>query len=181
MKLGEVLKKNNKKNRDLAINNVESISNKLGFIKQTEQFEDYSVASADLSNYYVISEKQFAYNPSRINVGSIAYKKEGDTLSVVSPLYVSFSTVENIDDSYLWYWFRTSLFDSQRAIYSEGGVRDTLSFNRLSNIELIFPALPEQETIGSFFRNLDKAITKQEKKVNQLKESKQTLLRKMFI
>ena len=181
VKLGEVLKKNNKKNRDLAINNVESISNKLGFIKQTEQFEDYSVASADLSNYYVISEKQFAYNPSRINVGSIAYKKEGDTLSVVSPLYVSFSTVENIDDSYLWYWFRTSLFDSQRAIYSEGGVRDTLSFNRLSNIELIFPALPEQETIGSFFRNLDKAITKQEKKVNQLKESKQTLLRKMFI
>lgn len=181
VKLGEVLKKNNKKNRDLAINNVESVSNKLGFVKQTEQFEDYSVASADLSNYYVISEKQFAYNPSRINVGSIAYKKEGDTLSVVSPLYVSFSTVENIDDSYLWYWFKTSLFDSQRAIYSEGGVRDTLSFNQLSDIELISPSLPEQETIGSFFQDLDKAIAKQEEKVNQLKESKQTLLRKMFI
>lgn len=181
VKLGEVLKKNNKKNRDLAINNVESVSNKLGFVKQTEQFEDYSVASADLSNYYVISEKQFAYNPSRINVGSIAYKKEGDTLSVVSPLYISFSTVESIDDSYLWYWFKTSLFDSQRAIYSEGGVRDTLSFNQLSDIELIFTSLPEQEAIGSFFQDLDKAIAKQEEKVNQLKESKQTLLRKMFI
>lgn len=181
VKLGEVLKKNNKKNRDLAINNVESVSNKLGFVKQTEQFEDYSVASADLSNYYVISEKQFAYNPSRINVGSIAYKKEGDTLSVVSPLYISFSTVENIDDSYLWYWLKTSLFDSQRAIHSEGGVRDTLSFNQLSDIELIFPSLPEQEAIGSFFQDLDKAIAKQEEKVNQLKESKQTLLRKMFI
>lgn len=181
VKLGEVLKKNNKKNRDLAINNVESVSNKLGFVKQTEQFGDYTVASADLSNYYVISEKQFAYNPSRINVGSIAYKKEGDTLSVVSPLYISFSTVENIDDSYLWYWFKTYLFDSQREIYSEGGVRDTLSFNQLSNIELIFPSLPEQEAIGSFFQDLDKAIAKQEEKVNQLKESKQTLLRKMFI
>ncbi len=181
VKLGEVLKKNNKKNRDLAINNVESVSNKLGFVKQTEQFEDYSVASADLSNYYVISEKQFAYNPSRINVGSIAYKKEGDTLSVVSPLYISFSTIENIHDSYLWYWFKTSSFDSQRDIYSEGGVRDTLSFNQLSNIELIFPSLPEQEAIGSFFQDLDKAIAKQEEKVNQLKESKQTLLRKMFI
>ena len=181
VKLGKMLKKNNKKNRDLAINNVESVSNKLGFIKQTEQFEDYSVASADLSNYYVISEKQFAYNPSRINVGSIAYKKEGDTLSVVSPLYISFSTVENIDDPYLWYWFKTSLFDSQRAIYSEGGVRDTLSFNQLSDIELIFPYLPEQEAIGSFFQDLDKAIAKQEEKVNQLKESKRTLLRKMFI
>lgn len=181
VKLGGVLKKNNKKNRDLAINNVESVSNKLGFVKQTEQFGDYTVASADLSNYYVISEKQFAYNPSRINVGSIAYKKEGDTLSVVSPLYISFSTVENIDDSYLWYWFKTSLFDSQREIYSEGGVRDTLSFNQLSNIELIFPCFSEQEAIGSFFQDLDKAIAKQEEKVNQLKESKQTLLRKMFI
>lgn len=181
VKLGGVLKKNNKKNRDLAINNVESVSNKLGFVKQTEQFGDYTVASADLSNYYVISEKQFAYNPSRINVGSIAYKKEGDTLSVVSPLYISFSTVENIDDSYLWYWFKTSLFDSQREIYSEGGVRDTLSFNQLSNIELIFPCFSEQEAIGFFFQDLDKAIAKQEEKVNQLKESKQTLLRKMFI
>ena len=181
VKLGGVLKKNNKKNRDLAINNVESVSNKLGFVKQTEQFGDYTVASADLSNYYVISEKQFAYNPSRINVGSIAYKKEGDTLSVVSPLYISFSTVENIDDSYLWYWFKTSVFDSQREIYSEGGVRDTLSFNQLSNIELIFPCFSEQEAIGFFFQDLDKAIAKQEEKVNQLKESKQTLLRKMFI
>jgi hypothetical protein len=181
VKLGEVLKKNNKKNQDLAINNVESVSNKFGFIKQTEQFDDYSVASADLSNYYVISEKQFAYNPSRINVGSIAYKKEGESLSVVSPLYISFSTVENLDDSYLWYWFKTSLFDSQRATYSEGGVRDTLSYIQLSEIKLILPSLPEQIAIGSFFQDLDKAIAKQEEKVNQLKESKQTLLRKMFI
>ena len=180
VKLGEVLKKNNKKNRDLAINNVESVSNKLGFVKQTEQFEDYSVASADLSNYYVISEKQFAYNPSRINVGSIAYKKEGDTLSVVSPLYISFSTVENIDDSYLWYWFKTSLFDSQRAIYSEGGVRDTLSFNQLSDIELIFPSLPEQETIGSFFQDIDQLISIQQHKLEVLKEQKKTYLKLLF-
>ena len=49
--------------------------------------------------------------------------------------------------------------------------------NELSSL----PSLPEQEAIGSFFQDLDKAIAKQEEKVNQLKESKQTLLRKMFI
>ena len=49
--------------------------------------------------------------------------------------------------------------------------------NELSSL----PSLPEQEVIGSFFQDLDKAIAKQEEKVNQLKESKQTLLRKMFI
>ena len=49
--------------------------------------------------------------------------------------------------------------------------------NELSSL----PSLPEQEAIGSFFQDLDKVIAKQEEKVNQLKESKQTLLRKMFI
>lgn len=49
--------------------------------------------------------------------------------------------------------------------------------NELSSL----PSLPEQQAIGSFFQDLDKAIAKQVEKVNQLKESKQTLLRKMFI
>jgi len=51
----------------------------------------------------------------------------------------------------------------------------------LTKLDICLPSLPEQEVIGSFFQDLDKAIGKQEEKVNQLKESKQTLLRKMFI
>ena len=51
----------------------------------------------------------------------------------------------------------------------------------LTKLDICLPSLPEQEVIGSFFQDLDKAIAKQEEKVNQLKESKQTLLRKMFI
>ncbi|MET3633607.1 restriction endonuclease subunit S [Streptococcus porcorum] len=181
VKLGEVLIKNSKRNKDLRIINVESVSNRLGFVKQTEQFEDYSVASSDLSNYYVISEKQFAYNPSRINVGSIAYKKLGEESSVVSPLYVSFSTSENVEDYYLWYWFKTELFHSQRIVFSEGGVRDTLSYNQLSEIILSLPSLPEQEAIGTFFQTLDQEIAQVEDKLASLKEMKKTLLRKLFV
>ncbi|RRR43583.1 restriction endonuclease subunit S [Streptococcus suis] len=181
VKLGEVLIKNSKRNKDLRIINVESVSNRLGFVKQTEQFEDYSVASSDLSNYYVISEKQFAYNPSRINVGSIAYKKLGEESSVVSPLYVSFSTSENVEDYYLWYWFKTELFHSQRIVFSEGGVRDTLSYNQLSEIILSLPSLPEQEVIGTFFSALDQEIAQVEDKLASLKEMKKTLLRKLFV
>lgn len=50
----------------------------------------------------------------------------------------------------------------------------------LDDFYIFTTSLPEQEAIGSFFQDLDKAIAKQEEKVNQLKESKQTLLRKMF-
>lgn len=179
-KLGEVLIKNSKRNKDLRIINVESVSNRLGFVKQTEQFEDYSVASSDLSNYYVISEKQFAYNPSRINVGSIAYKKLGEESSVVSPLYVSFSTSENVEDYYLWYWFKTELFHSQRIVFSEGGVRDTLSYNQLSEIILSLPPFPEQEAIGTFFSTLDRHITLHQRKLDTLKEQKKTYLKLLF-
>ena len=61
------------------------------------------------------------------------------------------------------------------------GAIGNLSKSNLEKEIVLCPTIPEQEAIGSFFQDLDKAIAKQEEKVNQLKESKQTLLRKMFI
>ena len=58
---------------------------------------------------------------------------------------------------------------------------DSLRLPTIQSFTVFVPTLPEQEAIGAFFQDLDKAIAKQEEKVNQLKESKQTLLRKMFI
>lgn len=157
-KLGDYLIKNNEKNKKLEISNVESVSNKKGFVKQTEQFEDYTVASSDLSNYYVIRENMFTYNPSRINVGSIAYKEKGQDIAVVSPLYISFST-KNIDDKFLWYWFKTNDFERQRKFASEGGVRDTLAFDKINSMQIALSSLTEQRKIGTYFRNLDSVIT----------------------
>lgn len=61
------------------------------------------------------------------------------------------------------------------------GTMQIINKSDFSNIKTMVPTLPEQQAIGTFFQDLDKAIAKQEEKVNQLKESKQTLLRKMFI
>ncbi|WEV70367.1 restriction endonuclease subunit S [Lactobacillus sp. ESL0785] len=152
----------------------------MGFIKQTEQFGDYSVASTDLSNYFVISEYTFAYNPSRINVGSIAYKSQGKQNSIVSPLYISFKTTEKLGDTYLWYWFKTQNFEKQREVFSEGGVRDTLSFNQLSEMQIYIPQLLEQQNIGILLTNIQKFITLQERKLELYKQLKKYLLQKMF-
>ena len=64
---------------------------------------------------------------------------------------------------------------------STGSTFESINSNDIKSAIISLPSLPEQEVIGSFFQDLDKAIAKQEEKVNQLKESKQTLLRKMFI
>ena len=180
-KLASDLIKNKNKNKELKILNVESVSNKTGFTKQTDQFEGYTVASSDISNYYIIKEKQFAYNPSRINVGSIAYKSPGENNSVVSPLYVSFSTNSHLIDNFLWYWFKTSEFEQQRQTFSEGGVRDTLSFNQLSNMTFSIPSKEEQEYIGTLFKQLENFITLHQQKIDKLILIKKALLQKMFI
>ena len=61
------------------------------------------------------------------------------------------------------------------------GAIGNLSKSNLEKEIVLCPTIPEQEAIGSFFQDLDKTIAKQEGKVNQLKESKQTLLKKKFI
>ena len=179
-RLGEMLVKNDERNKDVAFDNVESVSNKTGFTKQTEQFDDYSVASADLSNYYVIRERQFAYNPSRINVGSIAYKEKGAEIGVVSPLYISFSTKEMLDDRFLWYWFKTYSFDYQRHTLSEGGVRDTLSFDKIAQMEIKLPGLKEQQEIGRVLHSVDSLLSLHQRKLEKLQQIKKALLEQMF-
>ena len=79
-----------------------------------------------------------------------------------------------------WAYTIQNKFEIERQ-KAPGGTIKTITKEALSSFEISIPTLPEQEAIGAFFQDLDKAIAKQEEKVNQLKESKQTLLRKMFI
>ena len=181
-KLDDILIKNNAKNKDLSILNVESISNKKGFISQKEQFDNYQVASKDLSNYYVIHPKDFAYNPSRINVGSIAYKSPNDVKGIVSPLYVSFKCKNNIVlDKYLWHWFKSTNFEHQRVRLSEGGVRDILSFNQLSKMKIYIPSFEIQRQTINLLEILIQYKEEVDLKLNNLKLIKNTLLQSMFL
>ena len=181
-KLDDILIKNNAKNKDLSVLNVESISNKKGFISQKEQFDNYQVASKDLSNYYVIHPKDFAYNPSRINVGSIAYKSPNDVKGIVSPLYVSFKCKNDIIlDKYLWYWFKSTNFERQRIRLSEGGVRDTLSFNQLSKMKISIPSFEIQRQTINLLEILIQYKEEVELKLNNLKLIKNTLLQSIFL
>ncbi|NEX52211.1 restriction endonuclease subunit S, partial [Lactococcus lactis] len=75
---------------------------------------------------------------------------------------------------------KTASFDAQRQRLSEGGVRDTLSFNQLSEMNTMFPTYPEQEKIGSFFQQLDETIALHQRKLDLLKEQKKGYLQKMF-
>lgn len=180
-KLGEILIKNSRKNKGNKISKVQSISNKSGFINQEELFQDRIIASMDKKNYYIIEKGMFAYNPSRIDVGSLAYKEENE-LVVISPLYISFKAIrEKILDLFLLEWFDSYKFKQQMQKSFEGSVRNTLSYEALSKILILFPSLPEQEKIANFLSSIDRKIELVEEELEKNKEFKKGLLQQMFV
>ena len=154
------------------------MSNKFGFIAQNEQFEDRNVASNDTSNYYVIEKGVFAYNPSRLNVGSLALK-QNDKVSLVSPLYECFTTNQNQD--FMLEWFQSKEFKRGTFSKYEGGVRNTLNFNNLSSIEIKLPSLESQSKIVKVLNCYNKMINLELEILNKLLEFKKGLMQQLFI
>ena len=177
--LGEFLEHISERNSNNSITNVLSVNNKLGFIKQSEQFEDRVVASKDLSNYKIVRKNDFAYNPARINVGSIA-RLEKYELGIVSPMYIVFGIEGQIDLNYFNYFLKTKIFKDQMTKNLVGSVRQTLDFNSLMKIKLKASSLKEQEKIGNFFKNLDEVIEKHEKEMNAIEQLKKGYMQRLF-
>jgi type I restriction enzyme S subunit len=171
--LKDILKKWNVRNVANKYNYVESISNKFGFISQTEQFEDRTIASRDKSNYYVIEKGVFAYNPSRLDVGSLALKKDNNT-SVVSPLYECFTTNQN--NVYMLEWFKSDKFKKETLSRFEGGVRNTLNFSNLSTIPIEIPDMKTQKKIRKIVFYMNTNIELEKSKLEQLNLFKKGLL-----
>ena len=169
------------KRKNTANNNypVYSVTNDAGFKLQAEQFNN-EVASISKSNYSIVSKGQYAYNPSRINVGSIGYLKENIDV-IISPLYVVFECAEQLDEDFLENFLKTNNFNHQRKALTSVSVRETLSYEGFSEIVIKIPSLEEQQKIGSFFKALDEKIELQKQKVDAIKEYKKGLLQQMFI
>ena len=132
--------------------------------------------------YKVLKKDMIVLSPQNLWLGNINYNSNYD-LGIVSPSYKIFN-IENVDKKFIATLIRHPYMNyeyGQASVQGASVVRRNLDIDLFNGIQIFLPSLEEQSLIGSFFQDLDKAIAKQEEKVNQLKESKQTLLRKMFI
>ena len=168
------------KNRDNLPLESYSITNEHGFIPQDEKFENGgTMREADKRMYYIVSPNSFAYNPARINVGSIGYQNTGKDV-IVSSLYEVFKTSDDVDDRLLWHWFKSP--DFQKLIFQlqEGGVRLYFYYDKLCMGTVSLPSLEEQRKIGQLFDSLDTLITLHQRKYEKLVNIKKSMLDKMF-
>ena len=157
-----------------------SVSNDRGFVPQDEQFENGgTMRDADKTAYWIVEPGSFAYNPARINVGSIGYQSTRKNV-IVSSLYEVFKTDRSCDDRFLWHWFKSSLFTKQIEMLQEGGVRLYFFFDKLQKSEIWMPNVDEQRIIGQQFDQLDSLITLHQRKYDKLVVFKKSMLEKMF-
>ena len=157
-----------------------SVTNDCGFVPQNERFENGgTMREADKTSYWIVEPKSFAYNPARINVGSIGYQSTSGNV-IVSSLYEVFQTDETCDDRFLWHWFKTRLFTQQIEMLQEGGVRLYFFFDKLLKSGISMPSVDEQRLIGEQFDWLDSLITLHQRKYDKLCTVKKSMLDKMF-
>ena len=178
--IGDVIEQISKRNKNNAIQNVLSVSNRQGFIKQSDQFENRNVASEDTSNYKIVEQNDFAFNPARINVGSIARLTTFER-GIVSPMYICFRTKDILFPEYLDYYFESKQFFTEIQKRLEGSVRQCLSFDGLCNIPLCVPAIEMQQQIGKRLSALVQEIKLEIDFLELLQKQKKFLLYQMFI
>ena len=141
-----------------------SITNESGFVPQDEKFENGgTMREADKRMYYIVSPNSFAYNPARINVGSIGYQDTGKSV-IVSSLYEVFKTSDDVDDRLLWHWFKSPDFQKLIMQLQEGGVRLYFYYDKLCMGQVPLPSLEEQRKIGKLFDTLDHLIALHQRK-----------------
>lgn len=179
-KLGTAIKIIKDKNKNQHSYRAFSISNIKGFIAQDEQFgKDNTYSKTDKSTNYIVKPGMFAYNPARINVGSIAYQNQTEPV-LVSSLYEIFQTNSKIDDSFLMNWFKTSLFNRQIKRLEEGGVRQYFFIDKMKETEIKLPSISEQNQISKLLQLVNKNLDLQQRKLKDIQLLKKAYLKAIF-
>lgn len=101
----------------------------------------------DLKPYKIVENGAFVYNPTRLELGSIAYRTEG--LCIVSHLYMVFYLTDEgkkiIDPIWLYIYFRRSEFCREVTFRNFGSQRPEFNFNDMSDIIIPLPDIKIQQ------------------------------------
>lgn len=168
-----------KRNKNSTIERVLSVTNHSGFVLPEEQFER-RVASANVSNYKVVEQGQYAYNPSRINVGSIARLDDWEN-GILSPMYVVFKLdTKRVCSDYFLHWLNSSEARQRIKNSAQGSVRETVSFKDLGAINIPLPAMDVQKDVTYKLNLAQKEISLLKKTLEQYRSQKRGLMQKLL-
>lgn len=141
-----------------------------GELVLSEEYFTKQVFSSSIAKYKIVNKGDFAYNPARVNIGSIG-RNEFVFDGCVSPVYVVFSVLDGYEN-YFDLFRKTDFFKDSVASLAIGGVRQSLSYDDLSLIETIIPSKNIVEKFNNLYNQMKKTI-----KANKLENSRLSTLR----
>lgn len=155
-----------------------------GVTQKTDRYDREQLVSGDIAakKYKITEYDDIVYNPANLKFGAIARNKYGN--AVFSPIYVTFK----VDDFLAFPEFVERLVSRSDFIqyslkYQQGTVYERQSVNQedLLSLSIPLPNIKEQKIIGILFDNIDNTITLQQRKLDQMKIMKKSLLKAMFV
>lgn len=141
-----------------------------GELVLSDEYFTKQVFSSSIAKYKIVNKGDFAYNPARVNIGSLG-RNDFDFDGCVSPVYVVFSVLDGYEN-YFDLFRKTDFFKDSVASLAIGGVRQSLSYDDLSSIEVIIPSENAVEEFNNLYNQMKKTI-----KANKLESSRLSLLR----
>lgn len=153
---------------------VQTVDNVRGLIASNRKL------GSDFSRYKLVSRQEFAYNPMRLNVGSIAPWAQNRP-ALVSPDYVVFRCNPAVLlPEFLDYFRQSKGWAGQIARSGQGSVRIRYYFRHIAEFRIPLPLLPEQRTIAHVLRTILQAKEKTEAVIAAARELKKSLLQYLF-
>ena len=186
VKLGEIFKKVSRRNTNGDIKNVITNSAEYGLIPQRDFFDKDIAVDGNTSNYYVIEEGDFVYNPRKSNTAPYGpfnrytLKEKG----IISPLYTCLVLQEDINPAYLAWYFKSDAW--YRYIYDNGsqGVRHdrvSMTDDLLMGIPVSVPTVSKQKKVAEILDAVEYRLSAAQGEYDTLVKLKNGFMQQLFI
>ena len=179
-KLGAFISKVDKRNKELAVDNLKGLSMTKEFRESTS-----NIIGTDMSKYKIVDQWQFACDfMSVIRVHAFPVVLNFDSAPVlVSPAYPVFKIVDHqqLDPEYLMMWFRRSEFDRYTDFKCDSAIRGGFGWDELCDIDLPVPSIERQHEIVREYNVVNDRITLNEQITQKLEDTANIIYKQWFL
>ena len=178
VRLGDYISPRNERNSDLryGVELIEGV-NSDGEFQSTKAITD----GIDLKPYKAVWPGDIVYNPSRLNIGSLAYRESG--MCIVSHLYQVFHVKEEFKNEllpeFLLIWFKRDEFSRVVDYYNYGSQRAEFNLKKLGELIIPLPSLSEQQKVVNAWKALREIKEQNEAKAAPLMQLCQSYIQEL--
>lgn len=149
-----------------------------GSLQPSEEYFTKQVFSKDISNYIIVEENDFAYNPARVNIGSIGINSLG-YVGCVSPVYVVFRT-EPEYQYFMDFFIRSARFKEEVRVRSTGSVRQSMNYTDFGLIKVVYPPIEVVRQFNAEYAALSGCMDHNSAESIKLEELRDSLLPRLM-